>query len=119
MKQLIGLALIIFFGIRLNAQSGCLPNFSVDSFEIELKKIKLYDFDQAKKESIEALLNYCLTSLQVKHILKELSFEEDKLELAKKAYSQVSDPSKFNIIKVIFDFEASKKEIDSIMRSKK
>jgi hypothetical protein len=110
---------VLFFCLQLDAQNDCSPKLSLDSFQIELKKIKLYDFDQAKKESIEILFSYCLTSLQVKALLKELSFEEDKLELAKKAYSQVSDPSKFNIVKDIFDFEASKKEIDIIINRKK
>ena len=116
MKVLLGLALIIFFHIHSNAQSGCLPKFSGDSFQIELKKIKAHDFDQDKKDGIEVLLNQCLTSLQFKLLLQELSFEEDKLELAKKAFSKVSDPSNFTIIKSVLDFEESKNIIDELMK---
>ena len=119
MKKLIALLLIIFFGIQSNAQSGCSQKLSLDSFQKELKKVKDYDFDQAKKEAIQVLLNKCLTSLQLKQLLMELSFEEDKLELAKKAFNEISNPSKFSIIKDVFDFEDSKKEIDAIINRKK
>jgi len=116
MKKLFGLILIIFFGIYSHAQSGCLPQFTENSFQSELKKIKDHDFDQAKKEAIEILLNKCITSLQLKKLLQELSFEEDKLELAKKAFKTVSDPKKFGIIKDVFDFEDTKKEIDLLIK---
>ena len=91
MKKISGLVLVVFFSFNSNAQSECINKLSVDSFQIVLKEIKEHDFDQAKKESIEILLNKCLTSLQLKKLLQELSFEEDKLELAKK------DTRKFQI----------------------
>ncbi len=116
MKKLFGLILIIFFGINSHAQIGCLPQFTENSFQLELKKIKDQDFDQAKKEAIEILLNKCITSLQLKKLLQELSFEEDKLELAKKAFKTVSDPNTFGIIKDVFDFEDTKKEIDLLIK---
>ncbi|MAS52543.1 MAG: hypothetical protein CMD20_04990 [Flavobacteriales bacterium] len=116
MKKLFGLILIIFLSIYSHAQSGCLPQFTENSFQLELKKIKAHDFDQAKKEAIEILLNECITSLQLKKLLQELSFEEDKLELAKKGYKKVSDPDKFDIIKDVFDFEDSKIIIDTLSK---
>ena len=116
MKKLFGLILIIFFGIYSHAQSGCLPQFTENSFQLELKKIKDQDFDQAKKEAIEILLNKCITSLQLKKLLQELSFEEDKLELATKAFNKISDPENYGVIKVVFDFEESKKVIDGLSK---
>ena len=44
------------------------------------------------------------------------TFEEDKLDLAKKAYNNVSDPANFGVVKGVFDFDASKKEIDGLMK---
>ncbi len=115
MRQLFGIILIMILGTESYAQSGCLPKLSKNAFQIELKKIKTHDFDQAKKEAIELLLSQCLTSFQLKQLLRELSFEEDKLEIAKKAYAMISDPSNFGIIKDVFDFEDVKKEIDALM----
>ncbi len=116
MRKLFGLILITFSAIQSNAQNGCSPQFSENAFKAEVQKIKIHDFDQAKKEAIELLLTKCLTSMQLKKLLQELSFEEDKLELAKKAYKTISDPSNFGIIKEVFDFEDVKKEIDEIMK---
>ncbi len=106
----------MIIGTKSHAQNGCLPKLSKNTFQIELKKIQTHDFDQAKKEAIELLLSQCLTSFQLKQLLQELSFEEDKLEIAKKAYTMISDPSNFGIIKDVFDFEDVKKEIDTLMK---
>ena len=116
MKKIFIALLIVFFNIPSNAQNGCLPKLSADSFEIKLKKIKNYDFDQVKKDSIELLLNQCLTCNQIKLLLVELSFEEDKLDIVKKAYSKVSDPSKFKSIKTVLVFEESKNMVDQLMK---
>ncbi len=116
MKKIFIALLIILFDAESNAQSGCLPQLSEDSFEIKLKKIKNYDFDQVKKDSIELLLSQCPTCDQMKQLLKELSFEEDKLDIIKKAYSKVSDPSNFKTIKTVLDFEESKNIVDQLMK---
>ena len=97
MRKLFGLILITFSAIQSNAQNGCSPQFSENAFKAEVQKIKIHDFDQAKKEAIELLLTKCLTSMQLKKLLQELSFEEDKLELAKKAYKTISDPSNLEL----------------------
>ncbi len=117
MKKIFALLLLmVFFDIKSNAQSLCLTQLSEDSFEIELKKIKSYDFDQVKKDSIEILLSQCPTCNQIKELLKELSFEEDKLDIIKKAYSKVSDPSNFRIIKTVLDFEESQRFLDELIK---
>lgn len=115
MKKIFIVLLIVFFDLESIAQNGCLPQLSEDSFEEKLKKIKNYDFDQAKKDSIELLLNECPTCDQMKQLLNELSFEEDKLDIIKKAYSKISDPFNFKIIKTVLNFEESKKIVDQLM----
>ena len=116
MRKLFGLILITFSAVQSDAQNGCSPQFSENAFKTEVQKIKIHDFDQAKKEAIELLLTKCLTSIQLKKLLQELNFEQDKLDIAKKAFSKVSDPSNFTIIKSVLDFEESKNIIDSLMK---
>lgn len=116
MKKILGLILIVFFGIQCNAQSACTSSLSEDLFQIKLKKIKAYDFDQAKKKDIENLLNQCPTCNQIKQLLHELSFEQDKLDIIKKAYSKVSDPINFTVIKAVLDFEESKNIIKELIK---
>jgi hypothetical protein len=115
MEKLFQFILITFLSFKIHAQTGCSPSFSKDSFQIEFKKIKAHEFEDSKKDAIGTLLNKCLTSNQLKDLLNELSFEHDKLELAKKAFNQVSDPDKFSIIKDVFDFDETKKEIDILI----
>jgi len=115
MKKLL-IALFTVATTSIFAQSGCANPLSEEKFSAELVKVQAHDFDEAKKSAIEALFANCLTSTQIKDLLSELRFEEDKLELSKKAHANVSDPSNFGIIKEIFDFDDSKKAIDGLMK---
>lgn len=118
LDQMKNLTLIILFALSLQsiAQTGCSSPLSDTQFKTEFKKVTSHDFDEAKKGAIESLFGKCLTSAQIKQLLQQLSFEEDKLDLAKKAYSNVSDPANYGIIKSVFDFDDSKKAIDSLMK---
>ena len=108
------LSFFFIFGIVIALNAGCESPLSEAEFQNELTKIKSFTFDEAKKTAIESLFKKCLTSNQIKGLLQELSFEEDKLALAKKAIKIVSDPENFKIIKLIFEFEESKKAIDNL-----
>lgn len=113
MKKVLTL-LGFIFSITITAQAGCNTPMGKQNFQLELKKVQNHDFDEAKKEAISALFTQCLSSAQIKSLLAELSFEEDKLELAKKAFKNVSDPENFGIVKKVLDFDDSKKEIDAL-----
>lgn len=115
MKKVLTLALVIF-GLQIRLYASCSSPLPNKMFETELIKIKAHDFDEAKKIAIEILLEKCLTSIQVKELLKELNFEEDKLDIAKKAFSKISDPENYGVIKTVFDFEESKKVIDGLSK---
>lgn len=110
------LSFFFIFGIAITLNAGCESPLSEAEFQNELTKIKSFTFDEAKKTAIESLFKKCLTSNQIKGLLQELSFEEDKLVLAKKAIKIVSDPNKFGIVKDVFDFEETKKEIDLLIK---
>lgn len=110
------LTVLWLFAITLSAQAECDSPMDNSNFQIALKNVQGHDFDEAKKEAISKLFTSCLTSEQIKSLLKELSFEEDKLELAKAAFKNVSDPENFDVIKSVFDFDDSKKEIDDLLK---
>ncbi len=110
------LTVLGLFAITLSTQAECESPMDNNNFQIALKKVQSHDFDEAKKEAISKLFASCLTSEQVKSLLKQLSFEEDKLELAKVAFKNVSDPENFAVIKSVFDFDDSKKEIDNLLK---
>ena len=109
---ILGLASALTFSV----QAGCDSPMNNDAFQVELTQVQKHDFDEAKKEAISNILNNCLSSSQIKTLLSELSFEEDKLELAKKAFKNVADPENFGSIKEVFDFDDSKNEIDTLIK---
>ena len=112
-KLLFLLTLLLVLQVELHAE--CSSNLSKEAFKTALEEVHKLNFDAAKKKTIEALFEKCLTSIQVKDLLKELSFEEDKIDLAKKGFNYVSDPKNYGVLKEIFDFEESKDLIDELV----
>lgn len=106
---------LCFIGLTAFSQHCSTPMVNTD-FKVALQKVQQHDFDEAKKEEIKTLINNCIKTSQLKALLAELSFEEDKVELATLAYPKISDPKNFATIKSIFDFEESKKKIDKLMK---
>ncbi|MFT4899401.1 MAG: hypothetical protein ACI9U0_001197 [Flavobacteriales bacterium] len=111
--------ILIVSTCQLFAQTGCLNPLSEPDFTTAYNQIKAHDFDEAKKTDIEELFSSkCLTTNQISKLLKVLSFEVDKLDLAKKAYSKVADPENFKSINSIFDFDDSKNELQKFIEGK-
>lgn len=121
MKYLFSILSVCIISIQLNAcPLECTTAISNDVFKTELNKITAHDFDEAKKEATEKLLlGKCFTAEQVKKILQQLSFEEDKLELAKKAFPQVIDKQNFGIISGVFEFDSAKQELNKFIQASK
>ena len=119
MKKLLSIFILTIVSITLNATPiDCTVPISNAEFQTEITKIKAHDFDEAKKEATEKLLlGKCFTSAQVKMLLENLSFEEHKLELAKKAYARVTDKSNFGIISSIFEFDDAKDELAEFIKN--
>jgi len=113
MKKLLTILTIVLFNISSFASPvECTTPISDVEFQTALKQIKAHDFDEAKKEATQKLLiGKCFTSVQIKVLLENLSFEEHKLELAKLAYAHVTDKANFGILKSIFEFDDAKDEL--------
>tara|TARA_B110000211_G_C14062311_1_gene546114 strand:- start:1380 stop:1742 length:363 start_codon:yes stop_codon:yes gene_type:complete len=118
MKKLLSIFTFILFSVTLNATPvDCTVPIADSEFQAEIKKIQTHDFDEAKKEATEKLLlGKCFTSAQVKTLLENLSFEEHKLELAKKAYAHVIDKENFGIVSSIFEFDDAKDELAAFIK---
>ena len=119
MKKLLSIFILIIASSNLKANViDCSEPISNTAFQVEMKKIKLHDFEEAKKEATEEFLVVnCFTSAQIKILLSNLIFEEHKLELAKKAYAYVTDKDNFVIIKSIFEFDDAKDELTEYIKN--
>lgn len=60
----------------------------------------------------------CLTSEQVKRIMKVFTFEEDRLDFAKFAYDYTFDQNNYYKVNEAFEFELSIEELDEYLESK-
>lgn len=77
-------------------------------------------FDEDKVSFInQQARSTAFTSQQIASLVKSLSFDKNKLSLAKSLYSKCADRDKYFIVYDAFDFESSKRELmNFISRSK-
>ncbi|MDM1554695.1 DUF4476 domain-containing protein [Chryseobacterium indologenes] len=69
-------------------------------------------FDDGKIAMInQQMKNTMFTAVQIKDLVKSLSFDKNKLSLAKSMYLNCTDKNKYFIVYEAFDFENSKKEL--------
>lgn len=103
--------LLLGAGLFANKKS-CPAALDSVAFVKLLSKVEANDFDGGKVTLIkETAKGICYSSEQIKALLDLLSFEEDKIALAKYLWDHVNDPANFLNILSVFEFESSKKEI--------
>jgi hypothetical protein len=87
-------------------------------FSRVLQSIQKEWYDNTKAKSAEQIINTnFFTSAQVKQMLQLFTFEENKLDLAKKAYGKTVDQRNYLIINDVFSFNNSKEELARYIRS--
>ena len=119
MKKLV-LNFLFFLVLSFNVNANCTNPIDSIAFKNFKNLVSKHDFDDAKMTEIEQSFGKkCYSSNQVKDLLGILSFEEDKLRMAKKAFAYVSDPVNYLVILSTFNFEASKTEIKQFIEPKK
>lgn len=75
-----------------------------------------YENNKVKSASQIISTNY-FTSFQVKQMLQLFSFETNKLELAKQAYTKTIDKQNYNCVFDVFTFGGSREELARYIRS--
>ncbi|MEY8760726.1 DUF4476 domain-containing protein [Chryseobacterium tongliaoense] len=69
-------------------------------------------FDDGKMAMINQQMRSSLfTSYQIKSLVKSLSFDRNKLDLAKSMYRKCADKNKYFLVYDAFDYESSKREL--------
>jgi hypothetical protein len=97
---------------------GCQFPMDDASFSSALSTISNQSFDDKKLTIARqiAAVN-CLTSAQVKQIMEEFSFEDNRLNFAKYAYLHTYDPNNYFIVNDAFDFSSSVTELNNYIAS--
>jgi hypothetical protein len=82
-----------------------------------VEDINSMTFDDDKKELIlKDLKNHCLTAAQTYKIMETLTFEADRLEIAKYLFDRMLDKENGRILLPLFTFDSSKMEFREYMR---
>lgn len=102
-----------------NGPYGCAQPMSASGFASVKSSIQDADFENTKMSTAKTILgSNCLTVDQVVEICKLFDFENTKLEFAKFAYSHTYDKGNYFKVNTVFDFDASKEELNKYTQGK-
>ncbi len=99
-------------------RDGCNQAMNQRDFQMAKDQIKKASFASDKKNIAQQILaSGCITVEQLKEMLNLLSYESDKLEIAKVGYYSLADPEKFYLVNDCFSYSSSKEELNNFVRS--
>ena len=84
-----------------------------------LDQLKKQAFEDNKMNVIKQVLgSNCISSTQVKQLMSEFSFEENKLRVAKMCYSKTTDKGNYFMLNDAFSFSSSADELQQFLETK-
>lgn len=108
-------------GETSTSTGGCKGRSSMTStnFQSALESIKSKSFEDTKITTIKQIVKAnCISVSQLSQIIKLLTFEESKVEIAKFAYDYVSDTNNYFQINDLFTYSSSVDELNEYLESK-
>lgn len=101
-----------------NGTIGCPYPMNMADFNALKSSIGSKSFEDSKLTiAKQGINNNCLTTMQVKEILSQFTFEDTKLQFAKYAYDRVYDVNNYFKINDAFTFESSIEELNEYMNA--
>ncbi|MBR4918326.1 MAG: DUF4476 domain-containing protein [Bacteroidales bacterium] len=86
-------------------------------FQAAMTYIQSKNFDKDKMSAAkQVLLKNFMTVNQIEQVCRLFSFDKDKLEFAKYAYSRCVDQNRYFMLNSVFTFESSKTELDKFVQ---
>lgn len=86
-------------------------------FQAAITYIQSKNFDKDKMSAAKlVLLKNFMTVNQIEQICRLFSFDKDKLEFAKHAYSRCVDQNRYFMLGSVFSFESSKTELEQFVQ---
>jgi hypothetical protein len=96
---------------------GAMPS---RQFETAFNSLKNQSFEDSKlKVAKQISKNNCLSVNQIKTIMKDFSFEDNKLDFAKFAYQYAYDKQNYYLLNDAFDFSTSVDTLNDFLESQK
>lgn len=95
---------------------GCAYPMGAADFNSAKSTISGTSFEETKLSTAKSILSgNCLSTDQVVQICKLFNFEESKLDFAKAAYSRTTDPNNYFKVSNVFNFDASKTDLNDFI----
>jgi hypothetical protein len=89
---------------------------STGRFNSLIEQIRSASFESTKINiAKQAIKDNVITVFQLKGILKEFSFESNKLDFIKSSYSKVADKKNIYILYDVFTFQSSKDDLTEFL----
>lgn len=109
-----------FLAYLQNPQGNSATNTTTEiDFEEFLKAIRSQSFDKDKVSYVKTYMkNAYLNTDQIKKIIKEISFDASRLDVAKFLFTNCVDKPNYYQVSEIFSFSSSKTELNDFVRSK-
>ncbi len=105
-------------GVAKPASRVCAP-MNVTTFGSVVEQIKKQSFEDNKLNVIkQALTANCVSAKQVKQLMGEFPFEENKLKVAKMCYDRTTDKNNYFTLNDSFSFSSSADELHQFLESK-
>ncbi len=96
--------------------SGCGYAMTPTDFAAAKQTIGKSSFDDTKLSTAKSILaSNCMSTDQIMQVCKMFSFEDNKLEFAKHAYSRCTDPKNYFKIGSIFTFDSNKEALNEFI----
>lgn len=100
-----------------NGPVGCPRPMTPSDFAAAKAAIKDADFENTKMSTAKTVIgSNCLTTDQVAELCNLFDFENTKLDFAKFAYSRTYDKGNYFKVNKVFDFDASKEELNRFVQ---
>ena len=97
-------------------QAGCNAPMVSAAFTKQVESLKKTAFEDTRKNMAKLMLkSNCLSTAQVRQVMKTMSFEASKLEFAKAAYAHCTDKDNYPQVADDFSFNSSKDELLEVM----
>ncbi|MFY7733979.1 MAG: DUF4476 domain-containing protein [Bacteroidia bacterium] len=96
----------------------CAP-MTLSTFNALTSQLKKQSFEDNKLQIIrQVLASNCINTVQVKQLIGEFTFEENKLKVAKMCYKKTTDKGNYFTLNDSFSFSSSADELNEFLQSK-
>ena len=101
---------------QMDQPVGCQYPMEWSSFKSAKETVEKASFEDTKLSTAKSILgSNCVSAEQVMQICKLFSFEASKLDFAKFAYGKTTDKGNYFKVNNVFDFDASKTELNNFV----